>query len=506
MQTWRAFAFFLLAATAILLAGLLMPRGAAEDLPPLDVLMPREHDITNNSTLVVTGITVPNATVQVWVESRVANRSFDGSAKEDGTFSVVVELSDVIQHVIVTVTDAQNRSSTVVREVVYDNEPPSFIVENPPTSPWYTNKPYIAVRVLNTGSPNVKIWINGVDIAGSDHLDIVLTEGENRIQVRAEDPVGNEAVEWVVVILDRTPPVLGLDVPVGDRIYPRMPMVNMSGSVYGATRVFLKIDDAAHDAKLTSGDWDTGGRWWCSVDLGPDDGMWSAVLRATDAVGNVAEQAFDVVLDRRTPTLVVEVANRTNVPRVEITGQTDEDVQVMRINGFDFPVNEEGRFDVIWPLSVGINPIVLGLTDSAGNIASTQRSVFYNFRGPTLRVERPEVMDGKRVRIAGRTEPFIERVTIGRETFPVVNGSFSAVVNVTWGRNEFIVMVKDPAGSTGSENIVIFYPNVTTGLSILFLCALVVVLIIYALKHRRRKGGPNEPKGGNGARIGADGR
>jgi len=68
MLYWRACALIILAVTAVLLATCFIPPGAAEGSPPLVILEPRDNLRTNNTPLVVTGITAPNATVNVSVE------------------------------------------------------------------------------------------------------------------------------------------------------------------------------------------------------------------------------------------------------------------------------------------------------------------------------------------------------------------------------------------------------------------------------------------------------
>jgi hypothetical protein len=492
----RTSLYLLLIAFVTLSAVVLMPRGAAEDPPPLEILSPEQGLRTNNTTLMVTGITSPNATVNITVESHDTNRSFTGPAREDGTFSVVVELYESIQKVVVTVTDAQNRSSTATRDVACDTEPPTIKIGRPPISPFYTNMTNYTIVVEN--HCECMIWVSiggGVEMYTSAYANrtVDLVEGENRIEIRARDMLWNEVVVWVVLLVDTMPPDLGL-LWQGDEVLTNRSVIALRGDVGGATSVEVELNGMKHQATLTQLAPATTAQWACELDLGHSDGRWRATVRASDALGNVAERSMEIVLDTTPPVIILYHVNATRVPRVEIDGQTDEGIDTVRINSQDFAV-VNGLFSVVQPLKHGWNTVFFHAVDGAGNHATAMARVFCSERPPALAVQAPERLGGDRVRIRGSTDRYVLNVTVGTMEFPVVNGSFDVIVNLTRGENRFTVSVEDPAGATSDERVDV--RNGTPGQGVV---ASAVALVATALllggrrvAGRERRGNPPRP-------------
>ena len=490
MLTMRTFVCFLLVAIVILLAVMLMPRGAAEDLPPLEILSPEQGLRTNSTTLMVTGMTAPNATVNVTVESHYANRSFTGSAKENGTFSVVVELYEGLQKVVVTVTDAQNRSSTATRDIFCDVDPPRIKITEPPISPFFTNKMSYTIVVLQLCECQIWVSIGGVEVPnpGVARRTVDLIEGENLIEVRARDQVWNEVVLWVVIVVDVTSPQLHLAGSAGTGLVTNSTTVTPGGNVSGAGTVVVVLNGTSRAATLTGGDWLTGGTWECPLDLGTADGTWLATVEATDAVGNVAKLVINITLDRTAPDILLEHVTTTRVPRVQINGTTEEGVDEVLIDGDTLSV-VNGLFSTIVPLEHGWNRIEVRFHDPAGNWATRLAEAFYSGRPPRLQLDGPVRLGDTRVRIRGSSDGYVDHVLVNGRPFPVVNGSCEVVLNLTRGNNEFEVSVEDPAGVGADERV-----EVRNGIPAPGVLAPAIAMVLVAILARSHRGLAHAPR------------
>lgn len=90
------------------------------------------------------------------------------------------------------------------------------------------------LNVRGTVPPDVNVTVNGreatVDAQGTYTLDIVLDEGENRLEIVAQDEVGNESrIERLVTLRSQGPTINIASVP--DGLSVRDPSLRVSGQV-----------------------------------------------------------------------------------------------------------------------------------------------------------------------------------------------------------------------------------------------------------------------------------
>ena len=432
----------------------LMPPGSAEGLPPLEVLTPREHERTNNTSYVITGITSPNATVNVTIENTYGDRMFAGLAREDGSFSVSVELYEDYQTVTIAVTDAHGGTSTVLRNVTCDIELPHMILLRPPTTPFYTNQTSYTIVVQQTCECQYWVTIGGVEVlnTGVARRTVDLVEGENRFEVRVRDQIWNELVLWAVIFSDTTPPVLEPNWSVGEEVVTNHALLRFGGDVTGATRINVTLNGLVHPGIIVAGDPNASRRWYCDLDLGPADGGWDTTVRAADTLGNVAEGTVHIVLDTTPPAILLDYAPYTLVARVQINGTTEAGIDTVRINEQDYAVTD-GFVSVLQPLKHGWNTVFLQADDAVGNHGTAKASVFCSLRPPFLAIVGTTVVSGESARIRGTTDRYVHNVTVGTEVFPVINGTFDATVNLTGREDTLVVTVQDPAGVERAERV-----------------------------------------------------
>jgi len=492
MPASKAFVFLLLATSAILLAAMLMPSGAAEDPLPLTILHPLQWETVNDTSMTITGMTLPNATVNVTVMESYGykrSRAYSGSADENGTFAVLVELYEDTDQIVVDVTDSMDRSVSATVDVRCDIEPPHVIVLKPPVSPFYTNGTNYTIVVQQTCDCRYWVSIGGVEVlmTGVARRTVDLVEGENRFEVKAWDNVFNTIVFWVVIFSDTTPPVLEPRWSTGEEVVTNHALLRFGGDVTGAFRIDVTLNGLVHPGVIVAGDPNASRRWYCDLDLGPVDGEWETTVRAADALGNLAEGTVRIVLDTTPPVIVLHYVNATLVPRVQINGTTEAGIDAILVDGQDYPV-VDGLFSVVQPLRHGWNSVIFQAVDGAENHATAIARVFYSQRRPLLAVQAPETLGGDRVRIQGSTDRYVLNVTMGARVFPVVNGTFDVVVNLTKGENGLDVRVEDPAGSMSIARVEVREGTPGSLLPAMAVTMVLVVLltVLVALLSRQR--------------------
>lgn len=478
---------------AVALIALTAPRSTAQEPPPLVVATPYDHYVTNNTTLNVTGTTIPGANVTVTVECREDKSAYTTVALADGRFCVTVELIPFIQLVNVTASDANGTSSRVSLTVFCDNDPPRFIITDPISSPFWTNRPTYMVKVLNTGDNEVDIHINGRSIAGSRGMEINLTEGANTVTVRAVDGAGNTAVKSVVLILDTRPPDLltvmdtELEAHTVDLQYP------LWGSVRNASKVVVRFRGMYNDAGIEPGVGGAPDIWRYTLLMGTEDGRFCVTVKAYDAVGNHVTDSLWMVLDRVPPVFgSMVIVGDARDALVHLNGSVDEDVLEVSAGGQAYEV-VDGHFSIPWSQFHGWNTIEVQSADRAGNRATKSVESFCSLRDPALELQGPLLPEDGRLRVRGWTDGYIDRIMVGTTPIPVTDGRFDAVVNLTGGQEEVTFRVEDPGGAVTERTVRLEVPtegglwtSAMLGVAAVVLAATAVLVVHDVLRRRSR--------------------
>jgi hypothetical protein len=473
--------FFVALALATLIAT--APTEAADEGPPLELLTPVQNSKTNNTTLVVTGTTLPNVTVNVTIDSILGQRHYQCTPHSNGSFEVEVELFEGGQKVFVTVGDGTNNTTTVWRYISCDTEPCWIKIIQPAVSPTITDQPRCDIKVQQLCECPIRLWILGVEVwfPGIANRTVDLHEGVNRIDVRGLDGHGNWAVHWVTILADFTPPQLVVTEPLRNNILTNSTALHLVGNVTGASMVAVEHKARVLNATLVTGDWEVGGVWECDLELDPMDLHTCVIVRATGQVGHEDVRSINVTLDVVPPRLNIQrtLPERTEQSFIIVNGTTEIDIEVVDVFGVLYPVTE-GEFKIVFQLEEGPNHIPFEVQDAAGNRRVDHVDIFYDNGPPKLDLDVPERTRSSKVHIKGTTDRNVEEVLIDGEAFPVVNGAFDVVVNLTKGKNTFKVEVEDPAGNVKSERVEVKYSTLGLGtllLGIAIACAAVIAII-----------------------------
>jgi len=354
--------------------------------PTLYLYSPLQNERTGNATMVVTGLTEPKTLIDVLIQATAGTRTYTAMSGLDGTFAIEVELFESIQKVLVTATDSANNPTQLSRDVTLDTEAPDFVINQPAKSPMTTKETKYTIICTMTKEPNVDAYIGGQKVlnAGVFKRTLVLQEGINTIEIKVIDRVGNEQVKSVVIYRDTVKPVLNVLTPVGDYLLTRDAIIRFTGTSQGADRVgggvFVVHKGTSFPAVLVTGDWAGKATWKYDLTLGPNDFDQFIDVKAVDVAGNEVVKTVQVVYDIIPPVLSITSPSTTTfdtkVPRVNINGTTDESILTVYLNGIEFPV-KDGLFNVVWPLTAGLNTIDINVKDDAGNNVSVPLKITY---------------------------------------------------------------------------------------------------------------------------------
>jgi flagellar hook assembly protein FlgD len=197
--------------------------------PALELVnLPNGLRVGENS-LTISGITEPGASLLV--TGSAAQVTVDGG----GRFSFVHLLGEGVNRLEIRAADAAGNTAVAVREVELVTAPPEITIASPVNDGWSNQA---VTTVSGIASPGSTVTVNGesvpVGLDGSFSHQLLVSEGDNLIQIRAVDDVGNVAEEQVLLHIKTTPPRLTLSVNEGQIVNDAI--LQLSGSAEaGAT-------------------------------------------------------------------------------------------------------------------------------------------------------------------------------------------------------------------------------------------------------------------------------
>ncbi len=172
-----------------------------DSLPRLGV----RHFVTAREVMSITGQTSANAHIQI--------RAADGSerasayAGANGRFGVNVPMRAPDESFEMQVIAPSGFASNDKFEITVDQTPPKIEFETPP--PTVTAVEWLALRGKIEGGTELQIDGRPTQLIDEGFDDTVtLRQGVNRIELAANDLVGNVSVEKLEIVLDQEPPQL----------------------------------------------------------------------------------------------------------------------------------------------------------------------------------------------------------------------------------------------------------------------------------------------------------
>lgn len=198
---------------------------------------------TRTKEFAIEGTTEANVTVLVSGDPRPI------PVDANGVFRVNRVLNEGLNPLDIRAVDAAGNEALLSRVVTVRTQPPTLTITEPVETNSFVSNTLVSVK--GTVPPDVIVTVNGreatVDQQGIFALDIVLDEGENRLEIVARDEVGNETRSERLVTLRSQGPTINLT-SVPDGLTVRDPSLRVSGQVEPGSTLQVNGDTVPVDA------------------------------------------------------------------------------------------------------------------------------------------------------------------------------------------------------------------------------------------------------------------
>ena len=423
--------------------------------PTIRILDPPRDHVTNQRSVLVRAEIEEGAMV-------VINGEEWGTSP--GTISVDFPLSEGINTILIEATDEAGNMAFDIRTVFRDTIDPSLSLFAPRDMS-LTRMTNVTVEGEAEVGSTVLISVEREDFDLVDEVvtpdengmfshGVDLSEGVNKIIVRAIDRAENEMKLSRTVIVDTTAPECGIDEPENGLITNQETVTVKGWAETGDVLVYLNGKQIFSTGQIER-----------IVRL--HEGENTITLSAVDTIGNEESHTVMVIMDSKAPVIQistpVDTFIRTNMPNVRIVGKVSGDHDRMTANDVEVTL-EDGAFDINVPVNPNvISDIVLTAYDVAGNMViytltvdhSTQAPMLiveYYPHGPVIRTEEGNLY------ITGTTTELVTTVEVSHEsdlgstshTYSVRQAQFSMVMTLEKGDNSVILTVTDIYGNSAS--------------------------------------------------------
>ncbi|CAA9357513.1 MAG: Serine/threonine protein kinase [uncultured Gemmatimonadetes bacterium] len=420
--------------------------------PALQILSPAADLVTRQTQVEASGRVADETEVRVTVGGVEAARSGE-------SFGALVPLATEGENRLVfTAVDAAGLRTDSVRTVIRDTEAP-VITLTAPAEGGLTRDSLVQVRGTIRDRTAVKANVNGVELAldasGAFEARVPAAEGTVFLTVSATDAAGNSANTVRQVVRDTKAPVVSIASPAEGAI-TRAGSVAVEGSVEDASAVTVAVNGVAMtvDGRAFRGEVPLSG-----------EGRIALTAVATDAAGNEAQAAREIVRDATAPEIRVQTPEEGTLTRersIQVRGTVADSTAVtLTLNGAAVALAADRSFTVDAPLAEGKNTLAFAATDAAGNVANLARIVVRDTAAPVVTLESPSqgaVTKQGQIEVRGQVAD-ASAVTLrigGAEVAVAADGSFAATVPLpAEGGNTLRAEATDAAGNAGSAEVTV---------------------------------------------------
>jgi hypothetical protein len=165
-----------------------------DEIPPQVPQLAAPPAATNSARLVLTGYGEPESDLVVLVNnSRVAKEEIT----DEGDFEVIIQLEEGENRISTYAVDAAGNESALSREyiILLITTPPSLEINSPEEGKQFEGRQEQEITLEGTTDEQVRVYVNNrltfPDEEGRFRQTVRLEEGENKIEIKAEDRAGN---------------------------------------------------------------------------------------------------------------------------------------------------------------------------------------------------------------------------------------------------------------------------------------------------------------------------
>jgi hypothetical protein len=358
-------------------------------------------------------------------------------------YIITVDYIGIVKESRVTV----DKNMDVTIEIVDDIQP-RLTIETPKDGQ-EQREPTILVKGTaydkHTGLDRVVVSIDGHTWAratiGVDGFTYTYTvtdapEGLTVVTVRSYDVAGNNKELSATVLVDSTPPALGVITPT-DGMRTSKRTLEIVGTTDVGARVY--INDRPIQISYTL----------ISYSMILAEGPNAIKVAAVDYLGNVNQVVRYVTLDTQAPYIAMVTEDSTvSSPTVTVVGMTEPVDVTIKVAGSPAAVDADGRFTATVTLKDGANKIDVYGVDGVGNERHIALMLTLDRTAPWVRLISPsgDVVTDKDLRVEG----FVElgaKVFVNEREVDTSFGHFATTVSATEGPFNLHIVAMDGAGN-----------------------------------------------------------
>ncbi len=174
----------------------------SDTIPPQVPILSAPAEATNSASIQLSGFGEAKSILKVVVNGEQITQE---TIKDDGSFSFELGLKPGENIVNTYAVDEAKNESAVSRTytVVFDNEAPKIEVAEPQAGQTIELRKNQSVTIKGITEPRARVYVNGrmafANSEGAFSTTYLLQEGENKLQLKAEDLAGNITEQELIV-------------------------------------------------------------------------------------------------------------------------------------------------------------------------------------------------------------------------------------------------------------------------------------------------------------------
>ena len=386
--------------------------------------------------------------------------------KISAKFSKEIELKKGMNNITVTAFDVANLSREISAKIVYDREKPLIKLNEIPASS-KESEITLGGKIIDSGIERVLLNPGNIEVPLTDNKDgsfsfslrVSLSPGKNKFEITAYDFVDNKAVKNLEIEYASSLPVLTLN---KDILRVTKADFEIKGEYSDDNVDYILIEPFKKKASI-----DTKNRKF-SLKARLIEGENVITANIVDKDGNKNVDVISVIYStEKTGLDLLNIPKYTFESSIKLNGIYSEpnlDKIILNPGEISVSVNRAAKsFSIRVNLEEGENKFEVVMTDKVGTKTSKDFSILMDSVEPSIELGIvPKTVYSKRLDINGKVvEENIESLTV--QPYGITcninkaDNTFSVIINLKEGKNEFKFIALDRAGNKTTEHRAVTY-------------------------------------------------